>query len=134
MEINKREAEFRKWVKAQLSPHFFMQTIETSTSTGVPDLFLAREGRYAWVELKCDVIDKPPLIRKEQRVWGIRHAQKKGQTLLIQRSDYDLSIRIWVQPISNVAPSGKFLKVLDPPTIVLPHGRGEFIEVMKNLI
>ncbi len=60
--------ESKLW-KALLRQHgtdksIFLQRIETSTTTGVPDLWWCAEGQSGWLELK--VIDHWPLLASQQ--------------------------------------------------------------------
>jgi len=47
---------------------FYVQTIETTTGRGVPDLYICWQYMSAWIEVKAPTHNKIE-IRPEQRVW-----------------------------------------------------------------
>ena len=46
------ESQFRKWITATAPNAWLVQPIETSTGTGIPDLFICAHAWSFWVELK----------------------------------------------------------------------------------
>jgi hypothetical protein len=70
------EASFKKWlVKALRDFGAFVQTIETTTGRGVPDLVVLLSGRTIWMEVKC--VSGSVSIRAEQLIWHTK-ARKSG--------------------------------------------------------
>lgn len=64
----KQEAEFRAWLIKNKPKNALMTAIETSTATGVPDIFCCHNGRSSWIE--CKVIARgAPRIRGTQYVY-----------------------------------------------------------------
>lgn len=75
----KPEARFKTRVRQILLEHHWdVQTIETATGRGVPDLSIAKKGvGNIWIELKYG--DKEPQIRPEQNAWLTRRAMHGGK-------------------------------------------------------
>jgi hypothetical protein len=62
------ETKFKSWLVAKLRDEgAFVQTIETTTGRGVPDLAVLYRGRTIWLELKAS--KGSCIIRPEQYVW-----------------------------------------------------------------
>lgn len=77
------ETEFRKWmVKNANSLGWMIQSIETSTGSGVPDIFVCNYGWNAWAELKSTNSNKV-FMRISQFRWFIRYVRRGGIGLLI---------------------------------------------------
>jgi hypothetical protein len=78
-------------------------------------MHLCREGKTAWLELKRAIVDPCPLLRKEQRIWGLKYATHGGKAFVVHHIE-DISLcRIYRHPIINIEMAGKYLRVLDPP-------------------
>ena len=60
-----REGEFRKWLIKNKSYGAVMTPIETSTATGVPDIYTCYQGHSQWIECKIAMIG-PARIRGTQ--------------------------------------------------------------------
>jgi hypothetical protein len=117
-----KENEFRSWVNIQLkSKNWFTTNIETSTRAGVPDMYVVadiRGGLPFWLELKCGLTDQP-LIRKEQRVWGYRHHRHGGKSYYLYNNYSTGRLSLYRNPVQDVKPSGRLLKLMDPPLITI---------------
>jgi Holliday junction resolvase len=68
------EAKFKaKLTKNLKKIGFFVQSVETSTGRGVPDLWVCHRGASMWIECKAPKGNQIEL-RKEQRTWCINVA------------------------------------------------------------
>ena len=76
----KPEAKFKTWlVKKIRDLGYFVQTIETTTGRGVPDLVAVVAGKSVWIEVK---VSKPGCtIRAEQYIWHLK-AGEQGVVVL----------------------------------------------------
>lgn len=112
------ESDFRSWLGRQFERRkWFFQPIETTTKAGVPDVYCILAGKPTWLELKVGT-SKFPLIRKEQRLWALKHHQRGGRTLLIYYR-YDLGqVYVYMAPYENVTPSGRYLSLNDEPILI----------------
>ena len=64
------EANFRKWLKQNKPAGAVMTSIETSTRTGVPDLFTCHRGIMKWIECKYLPNSKNEIkLRATQYIW-----------------------------------------------------------------
>ncbi len=78
------EAEFRRWMVSNAPKSALIQTIETSTGTGIPDLFLCNQGCPCWIELK-DAEGMQCYMRTSQWLWMRRLVKAGGVGFLIIR-------------------------------------------------
>ena len=90
------ESGFSKW----LVGHFrnqgaFVQRLEVTTGSGVPDLVVIHKGKTHWVELKWSTNH----IRPEQYVWA-RNAWKAG-TRVNYILGFDKGIQVTGQPTTS---------------------------------
>lgn len=60
-----REGEFRKWLVKNKPKTAVITPIETSTATGVPDIYSCYQGHSQWLECKI-AMNTPPRIRGTQ--------------------------------------------------------------------
>ena len=111
-----KESEFRGWIQRQVKPRpgWFCQSIENTTKAGVPDLYMVYRGFAFWLELKCGDTDRP-LIRKEQRLWGMQHAKANGRAWFLYYHLPTNEGRLYANPIDKVKVSGRYLAVGDMP-------------------
>lgn len=82
------EAEFKRWItKNAPRDRWLIQTVETCTGSGVPDLFVCTEGLSAWLELKAAPSPSAVYMRVSQWVW-LKNLHSKGGMgfLLIKRT------------------------------------------------
>lgn len=99
------EASFSKW----LVGHFrdqgaFVQRLEVTTGSGVPDLVVIHKGRTHWVELKWNTNH----IRPEQAVWANKAAQSGILVDYLCGADNDITHYVshnymphWAEPMTN---------------------------------
>ena len=82
------EAGFRRWLISVAPKDALIQSIETSTGSGVPDIFLCIKGSLCWVELK-DAEGGQCYMRVSQWLW-MRRLLKAGGTgfLMIRHKAY----------------------------------------------
>lgn len=83
-----REKEFKAKCRGLIKGHW--QTIETTTTRGVPDVNVCFMGVETWLEFKVKHKSKGILIRPEQRAWIMRRHLNKGRALVIA---YDVENR-----------------------------------------
>lgn len=116
MELNRREASFRQWLKTHLQiSGFFVTNIESSTKNGIPDSYVVVDFTPVWLELKVDEEKIAPLIRKEQRIWGMKHERAGGKAWFLHYVEKDSLCYFYKNPVEEVRVSGKYLQILDAP-------------------
>ena len=132
------ESEFRAWVCKKIhAMGWFVQTIETTTKSGVPDLYAVTHNNASsksvafWLELKVGC-SKTPLIRKEQRVWGKLHKDKGGRSYFLYYNYGTGKLHVYANPVEEVAMCGKYLALLDPP--VRTVNREELQEMLQEFL
>lgn len=76
------EKEFRKWLIQNAGKEWLMQTIETATGSGVPDVFMCADGQQCWAELKS-TDSKKCYMRISQWRWFTKLCQRGGKGVLI---------------------------------------------------
>lgn len=79
----KREAEFRSWLIENKPKHSVMVPIETTTATGVPDIFACYTGKSFWLECKSLVSPAVTYLRGTQYIFfkKLVEAGGKGKVL-----------------------------------------------------
>lgn len=116
MELERREARFREWLKIHLQGRrHFVNNIESSTKNGIPDMHICMDGTAFWLELKVDEKRTAPLIRKEQRIWGMKYEMAQGKSYFLHYVEESDLCYIFKNPVVSVRPVGKYLQILDPP-------------------
>jgi hypothetical protein len=129
------ESDFRQWIRdSAFKPlDWYFLGIETSTKAGVPDVFcMDVEGCAFWMELKIGI--GAPLIRKEQRVWGLKNFMAKGKAFVVHYNKAYEHIEIYTNPIDKVTVAGKYLRVVDKPAVVVPLHRSGFLNALHVLL
>jgi hypothetical protein len=76
------ESDFRRWITKNKPKNSIIQTIETGTGSGVPDLFYCWNGRPCWIELKATQ-GRACYMRISQWRWFCNLAKAKGVGFLI---------------------------------------------------
>lgn len=71
------EKEFKTWFVKGAGPEWLLQTVETSTGTGIPDVFMCVDGYQGWIELKSTT-DKACYMRISQWRWFNRLVSRGG--------------------------------------------------------
>ena len=66
---NKREALFRSWLVSNKPESAVMVPIETTTATGVPDIFACYSGKSFWFECKSLVFPALSYVRGTQYIF-----------------------------------------------------------------
>lgn len=89
------EKEFRRWIVQSADNDWLCQTIETSTGSGVPDLFLCTHGYQVWAELKSTGSDKDVYMRISQYRWFRKLIARGGYGLLIIKRLKDRRIDVY---------------------------------------
>lgn len=119
-----RESIFRSRLAAHMRKHgAHVQTIETSTGNGVPDLELCWRGQTGWCELKVMDWGKPLTIRPAQWVWYNNRRKAGGRiALLAFKEDGRKLIRgIVPENLSELESSGGEEPVYYIPTLAAPY-------------
>jgi len=108
------EKDFKQWLMVRMKAiNWFQQSIETSTGNGVPDLYVqAPHCRSVWLELKVGEIDCP-LIRKEQRLWGMKHQKAGGLSYFLYYRRDQGRCYLYANPVKVVSVIGKYLSIQD---------------------
>ena len=89
------EKEFRKWITTTAPKDWMMQTIETSTGTGIPDLFYCVHGYQGWAELKSTA-SSHCYMRISQWPWFFRLTSRGGFAVLIIKRLKDKRIDMYL--------------------------------------
>lgn len=76
------EKEFKKWLTLNAPKDWMIQTIETSTGTGVPDIFVCVDGFQFWGELKAGT-NKKCYMRISQWRWFCKLTSRGGYAVLM---------------------------------------------------
>lgn len=77
------EGRFKQWIVKGKPEKAMMQTIETSTGSGVPDLFYCDKGRECWIELKATPHLTEKKIRTSQWIWFKNLLKAGGRGLVV---------------------------------------------------
>ena len=107
-----REGEFRKWLVKNKPYNSVVTPIETSTATGVPDVFTCYEGHSQWLECKIVMIG-PARIRGTQytylrKLWEAGGHAKIVAQRLSSRTYKPISIEIYDATDIVSMPTGMF--------------------------
>lgn len=76
------EKDFKSWILKNASQDWLLQTIETTTGSGVPDLFFCVDGYQGWIELKSSQSDHC-YMRISQWRWFCKLTSRGGFGFLI---------------------------------------------------
>lgn len=79
------EGTFKRWLIQNLPKDWMMQTIETTTGNGVPDIFFCTKGYQGWIELKAT-------LSKDENLCYLRIAQWRWFCKLYSRGGFGLLI------------------------------------------
>ena len=134
MELKKLEADFRAWLKSHLKQNGCEVTnIESSTKNGIPDVFVQHPNFCCWLELKAYEKPQPPLMRKEQRIWLLRHKMHGGNGAILSFGKCQALVEFYSAEIKEVQYVGNYLRIIDPP-ILFSHKTGVFEGLKKIFI
>ena len=93
------EARFKSWlVKVLREQKAFVQTIETTTGPGVPDLAVIANGKTIWIEVKYQAV---PKVRKEQYVWHMQAFMRNGPVCVINQHPTTQEIGLYRSGVGN---------------------------------
>lgn len=76
------EKEFKRWIVSNAPNDWLIQTIETATGSGVPDLFICINGNQGWAELKSTDSTRC-YMRISQWRWFCKLISRGGSGLLL---------------------------------------------------
>ena len=99
------ESQLKQKVKNQFKSHAHVQSIETTTGNGVPDLNICMSRFDFWVELKVDT-GKGTLLRKEQRVW-MYERMKQGGTCFVLSYNIECGLVVIYSGVSRIMVNNK---------------------------
>ncbi len=98
---------------AGLDPKAHAQRIETSTSSGVPDINICIGGKEIWVETK--VADPYVLLRPFQWSWINRRGKAGGVILVLAANFNGRWFHAWRAEDLKVEPYSRYLRVVSQP-------------------
>jgi len=124
----KSESDFKKWFCNTLRNECHVTTIETTTSRGVPDIHLCRNGGDVWVELKLFTGGRV-LLRPEQHAWMTRRLVHDGRSCVVALHPSGL-ILISRYAYVMVVPHGKYLSVTGLNTSVEKNN----VDLLKTIL
>lgn len=89
--MDRKERDFWNRVRGALSRKVFVRRIENGVSGGDPDVFMMKQGRIVWLELKyCEVPVKRTSkllgkgnVRLDQINWHLEYAWKGGTSFVL---------------------------------------------------
>ena len=107
-----REGEFRKWLIQNKPRKAIMTPIETSTASGVPDIFCCHSGVMTWLECKI-ATSGPPRIRGTQFSYLKKLSEAGGRAkIVVQRLSPQtykpVSIEVYESSHVTTIPLGMF--------------------------
>lgn len=127
---NQAEKAFYNWFR-NCFEDCFLQRIESTTTSGIPDLFYAMPWpnnmidipQTGWIEFKIHLKGKGVLLRKEQYAWITRAHQHKLHTLVIALNEKDVEIyhTFEVEPYGGKA--RKYVRITSRPGFIVPKRR-----------
>ena len=83
----KREGEFRSWLIENKPKNSVMTPIETSTATGVPDIFSCYQGHSCWIECKS-ILSGPGRVRGTQYIYLKKLLAAGGHAKIVIQNIY----------------------------------------------
>jgi hypothetical protein len=115
-----KEQDLYHWVKSSFGKQMDVVRIENISTSGTPDLNLCFNGIEAWVEVKL-LPPKSVLLRPEQYAWSMRRANHGGLCFIVNRDPVNPVLHVWQFPHVEVLPSGKYVRVVNPPLSIIDH-------------
>lgn len=107
------EATFAAWIRKNTD--WFTQRIETTTASGVPDIWMHHNHSYAWIELKANTRTNVQ-IRSSQYAW-IRAAQRRGIHVWVMNRSPDHEIQVWTRDFEVTPGKKNYLKITSFPDL-----------------
>lgn len=109
---NKKESDFRRWLIQNKPKEAVMTPIETSTATGVPDIFCCYQGFSSWIECKT-VLSSSPKFRGTQYIYLKKLIAAGGHAkVVVQRLSTNTykPVSIWIYDAEQLVaiPSGMY--------------------------
>jgi len=100
-----KEATFSHWLVKHFREHgCFVQRLEVTTGSGVPDLAVLYQGKTFWIELKWDTDH----IRPEQHIWGLKAIQANVPVFYVCGYEKDQKMDLFVSSSLNKPMSKSF--------------------------
>lgn len=132
MEIHgDKESKLRQWVIKQIKSVGFAESIENTTKSGNPDVHACIGGKTFWIELKRG--KHPwPLIRKEQRIWGIHYARAGGTSFFLYHNEKLKTINLYAGVVLHVNPYQRWLEIHDVPIKITD--KKSFLTDLKTIL
>jgi hypothetical protein len=126
------ESKFSQWLVSKVFFTAHCQRIETSTSSGVPDLNVVWREYEFWVETKITVGGKTTL-RPYQWAWINRRTRAGGTVLII--SEDDDYVHVWDgKYISASLNSGGMMFIESPTLFTIRKNSAELVDKFAFLI
>jgi len=93
------EQKFKQWLIRNVLSEAHVQTIETSTGSGVPDTNACLHGKELWIEVKVATPTNLVLLRPYQWAWMQRRVRVHGTVLVIA----ECGKNVWVWNAAKIA-------------------------------
>ena len=124
-ERNTPEKKFYATIFSWLHFRGHLQRIETSTTSGVPDVNFCTSGIEVWMELKVCKDIEDLCIRKEQYAWCLRRSMAKGHVFIVALITGTGNTVFWEFPQTLIKKrTGKYLEPLNGPSDIMFAGDG----------
>jgi hypothetical protein len=119
------EKSFWEFLRPKLTGH--VTRFENAVGVGMPDVNIVQNGAEFWLELKAQ--EGEVLIRKEQRVWGLKHSMSGGVVFVISH-DFSVDlIKVFRHPLDTVKHNNKYQRIVSDPIMVFKKNESkELIE------
>lgn len=115
-----REKRFKDWLNKRWPKNTQVTNVESYTKAGIPDTFVQIPGCIGfWIEFKVNQNSAFPLLRPEQRIWGIKNEKAGGKAIVLLLDENTEACYIFDHPILEIELVGKYLRVLDNPMCVV---------------
>jgi len=89
-----------------------VQTIETSTGSGVPDVNVCWHGVEFWIECKMIKKGKACYLRPQQLAWFTRRKRSGGLVFILAYATETQEILLW-ENVTDYKPSGAMVRILN---------------------
>lgn len=106
------EKKFANWLRTNTP--WFTQRIETTTGSGIPDLWVSHAGAYAWIELKAAPAYNVQ-IRISQYAWIMKAAYHNVEVWIMNKCPKDDKVSVWTEPFEVSAGKAGYLRLVSCP-------------------
>mgnify|MGYP006280337633 CR=1 FL=1 len=106
------EAKFWNWMSSRFPANTHIVRIENASSRGTPDVNICLCGQDIWLELKIAKDNGDVLIRKEQRIFGLKRSMAGGKVFCIALAHNEL-LCCWKYPIETIKKDETYQLITD---------------------